>query len=48
VEITGVSYSARNIPIDRFRMSFVAKSFAFRLATVPSQVVEAVEIKAAD
>jgi GntR family transcriptional regulator len=46
VEITGVSYSARNIPIDRFRMAFVAKSFAFRLATVPSQGVEAVEIKA--
>ncbi len=46
VEITGVSYSGRNIPIDRFRMAFVAKSFAFRLATLPSQGVEAVEIKA--
>ena len=44
VEITGVSYSTRNTPIDRFRMSFVAKTFAFRLATLPSQAVEAVEI----
>ena len=44
VEITGVSYSTRNAPIDRFRMAFVAKSFAFRLATVPSQAVEAIEL----
>ena len=44
VEITGVSYSTRNAPIDRFRMAFVAKSFAFRLATVTSQSVEAIEI----
>ena len=47
VEITGVSYSTRNTPIDRFGMAFVAKSFAFRLATVPSQAVEAVEITGA-
>jgi hypothetical protein len=46
VEITGVSYSTRNMPIDRFRMAFVAKSFAFRLATVASNAVEAVEITA--
>jgi hypothetical protein len=44
VEINGVSYSTRNAPIDRFRMAFVAKSFAFRLATVPSQAVEAIEL----
>jgi len=48
VEITGVSYSTRNTPIDRFRMAFVARSFAFRLATVSTQAVEAVEIMAAD
>ncbi len=44
VEILGVSYSTRNTPIDRFRMSFVARSFAFRLASAASQAVEAVEI----
>ena len=44
VEITGVSLSTRHTPIDRFRMVFVAKSFAFRLATAPSHAVEAVEI----
>jgi len=44
VEINGVSYSTRNAPIDRFRMAFVARSFAFRLATVPSQAVEAIEL----
>jgi DNA-binding GntR family transcriptional regulator len=44
VEITGVSYSTRNAPIDRFRMAFVARSFAFRLATVASQAVEAIEL----
>jgi len=47
VEITGVSYTTRNTPIDRFRMTFVAKSFAFRLATVPANAVEAVEIPGA-
>lgn len=44
VEITGLSYSTRHAPIDRFRMIFVAKSFAFRLATAPSNAVEAVEL----
>ena len=48
VEINGVSYSTRNAPIDRFRMAFVAKSFAFRLATVPSQAVEAIELMPAE
>jgi GntR family transcriptional regulator len=47
VEITGTSYSTRQTPIDRFRMVFVAKSFAFRLATAPANAVEAVEITAA-
>jgi len=44
VEVAGVSYSARQEPIDRFRMVFVAKSFAFRLATAPAFAVEAVEL----
>jgi DNA-binding GntR family transcriptional regulator len=44
VEITGISYSTRHSPIDRFKMVFAAKSFAFRLATAPSFAVEAVEI----
>ena len=44
VEINGISYSTRHTPIDRFRMMFVAKSFAFRLATSHSSAVEAVEL----
>lgn len=44
VEITGTSYSTRQTPIDRFRMIFAAKSFAFRLATATSTAVEAVEL----
>ena len=44
VEISGVSYSIRHQPIDAFRMVFVAKSFAFRLETAPSFVVQAVEV----
>jgi GntR family transcriptional regulator, N-acetylglucosamine utilization regulator len=44
VEIAGISYSTRHAPIDSFRMVFVAKSFAFRLATAPEFAVEAVEI----
>ncbi len=44
VEITGTSFSTRQAPIDRFRMIFVAKSFAFRLATAPSSAVEAIEL----
>ena len=44
VEVAGVSYSVRQEPIDRFKMVFVAKSFAFRLATAPAFAVEAVEL----
>lgn len=44
VEITGISYSTRQAPIDRFRMIFVAQAFAFRLATAPAFAVEAVEL----
>ena len=47
VEITGVSYSTRQVPIDRFRMIFVAKAFAFRMATAQSGAVEAVELSPA-
>jgi DNA-binding GntR family transcriptional regulator len=45
VEVAGVSYSVRQEPIDRFKMIFVAKSFAFRLATAPAFAVEAVELR---
>lgn len=44
VEVSGVSYSARQQPIDAFKMVFAAKSFAFRLETAPSFFVEAVEL----
>ena len=44
VELSGISYSTRHTPIDAFRMMFVAKSFAFRLATAPEFAVEAVEL----
>jgi DNA-binding GntR family transcriptional regulator len=44
VEVSGISYSTRHAPIDAFRMMFVAKSFAFRLATAPTFAVEAVEL----
>ncbi len=44
VEVSGISYSTRQAPIDAFRMVFVAKSFAFRLATAPEFAVEAVEL----
>jgi len=47
VEVSGVSFSTRHQAIDAFRMIFVAKSFAFRLETAPSFVVEAVELKEA-
>ena len=45
VEITGLSYTTRQTPIDSFRMIFAAKAFAFRLATVSSFAVEAVELR---
>jgi GntR family transcriptional regulator, N-acetylglucosamine utilization regulator len=44
VEVAGISYSARHTPIDSFRMIFVAKSFAFRMATAPAFAVEAIEL----
>jgi DNA-binding GntR family transcriptional regulator len=44
VEVSGISFSARHQPIDSFRMSFVAKSFEFRLETAPTFFVEAVEV----
>lgn len=44
VEVSGNSYSTRQASIDAFRMIFVAKSFAFRLATAPAFAVEAVEL----
>ena len=47
VEITGISYSTRHPPLDRFRMVVAAQSFAFRLATAPSFGVEAIELPAA-
>jgi DNA-binding GntR family transcriptional regulator len=40
VEVAGVSYSTRQVRLDSFRMVFVAKSFAFRLATAPAFAVE--------
>lgn len=46
VEITGISYSTQHTPLDRFRMVFVAKSFAFRLSTALANAVEAVELPA--
>jgi DNA-binding GntR family transcriptional regulator len=46
VEVAGLSYAARQQRIDSFRMVFVAKSFAFRLATAPAFAVEAVELAA--
>jgi len=44
VEVSGISYTIRRQPIDAFRMMFVAKSFAFRMATAPAFAVEAVEL----
>jgi len=45
VEITGVSHSTRQVPIDRFRMVFAGKSFAFRLSSAPLNAVEAIELR---
>ena len=45
VEIAGVSYSARQIPIDSFRMVFDAKAFAFRMETAPTSMMEAVALR---
>jgi GntR family transcriptional regulator len=43
VEITGVSLSVRQIPIDRFRMVFAGQSFSFRLSSAPLSALEAIE-----
>ena len=45
VEIAGVSYSARQVPIDSFRMVFDAKAFAFRMETAPTSMMEAVALR---
>jgi GntR family transcriptional regulator len=45
VEVSGISYSARHVPIDSFRMIFDAKGFAFRMETAPTSVLAAVEIE---
>jgi GntR family transcriptional regulator len=44
VEISGISYSARHVPIDSFRMVFDANGFAFRLDTAPASNMAAVEV----
>ena len=44
VEVSGVSYSQRQVPIDRFRMVFDAKGFAFRLESAPTSMLSAVEL----
>jgi GntR family transcriptional regulator len=43
VEITGVSVSVRQVPIDRFRMVFAGQSFSFRLSSAPLSALEAIE-----
>jgi GntR family transcriptional regulator len=43
VEITGTSFSTRQIPIDRFRMVFAGQAFTFRLSSAPLNALEAVE-----
>jgi DNA-binding GntR family transcriptional regulator len=45
VEVAGVSYSARRVPIDSFRMVFDAKAFAFRMETAPTSMMEAVALR---
>jgi DNA-binding GntR family transcriptional regulator len=45
VEVSGVSFSARQLPIDNFRMVFDAKGFAFRMETAPTAMIEAVELE---
>ncbi len=44
VEISGMSFSASNIPIDAFRMVFDAQGFAFRLSNAPASIFSAVEL----
>jgi DNA-binding GntR family transcriptional regulator len=44
VQISGISFSARHLPIDSFRIVFDAKGFAFRLSTAPASAMAAVEL----
>lgn len=44
VEISGISFTGRNVPIDSFRMTFDAKGFAFRMETAAKALMEAVEL----
>jgi len=44
VQISGISFSARHVPIDSFRIVFDAKGFAFRLSTAPASTMAAVEL----
>jgi DNA-binding GntR family transcriptional regulator len=44
VEVAGVSFSARHVPIDNFRMVFDAKAFAFRMETARTSMMEAVAL----
>jgi DNA-binding GntR family transcriptional regulator len=44
VEISGISYTTRHLPIDSFRMVFDAKAFAFRMETAPTSSMSAVEL----
>lgn len=46
VEVSGLSFSTRQMPIDRFRMVFVARAFAFRFSSAPQHAFEAVELMA--
>ena len=45
VEISGISYSMRNVPIDCFRMVFDAKGFAFKLSNAPALTMTAVDLE---
>ena len=45
VEVSGVSFSPRQVPIDNFRMVFDAKGFAFRMETAPTAMIEAIELE---
>jgi GntR family transcriptional regulator len=44
VEISGISYTTRHVPIDSFRMVFDARGFAFRMETAPTASMAAVEL----
>ena len=45
VEIAGISFSVRHLPIDSFRMVFDAKGFAFRLSNAHASTIAAVELE---